>query len=201
MDRRQVLKSMGVAALAQLSATELFALASETHAQLQDLGEIDRHIFKSLDPLQNETVIVVSELIVPETDTPGAKAAKVNEFVDVMLTDWFSEDERTSFERGLAGLDMNGSDAQRFVDLDEAAQVAALSKLEEEALELQNPRLQIGGPVVASDSPAEQHFFAVMKWLTLYGYFTSKVGMEQELQHEVFPGSYDGCAPVRKIEV
>ena len=102
---------------------ELFALASETHAQLQDLGETDRHIFKSLDPLQNETVIVVSELIIPETDTPGAKAAKVNEFVDVMLTDWFSEDERTSFERGLAGLDMNGTDAQRFVDLDEAAQV------------------------------------------------------------------------------
>ena len=96
---------------------------------------------------------------------------------------------------------MNASDAQRFVDLDEAAQVAALSKLEEEALELQNPRLQIGGPMVASDSPAEQHFFAVMRWLTLYGYFTSKVGMEQELQHEVFPGSYDGCAPVRKIEV
>ena len=70
MDRRQVLKSMGVAALAQLSANELFALASETHAQLQDLGETDRHIFKSLDPLQNETVIVVSELIIPETDTP-----------------------------------------------------------------------------------------------------------------------------------
>ena len=40
-----------------------------------------------------------------------------------------------------------------------------------------------------------------MKWLTLYGYFTSKVGMEQELAHEIFPGSYDGCAPVRKIEV
>jgi len=198
MDRRQVLKSMGVAALAQFSANELFALASETHAQLQDLGETDRHIFKSLDPLQNETVVVVSELIIPETDTPGAKAAKVNEFVDVMLTDWFSEDERTNFERGLAGLD---TDAQRFVELDEAAQVAALSKLEEEALELQNARVQRGGPVAASDSPAEQPFFAVMKWLTLYGYFTSKVGMEQELHHEIFPGSYDGCAPVRKIEV
>lgn len=198
MDRRQVLKSMGVAALAQLSANELFALASETHAQLQDLGETERHIFKSLDPLQNETVIVVSELIIPETDTPGAKAARVNEFVDVMLTDWFSEDERTSFERGLAGLDTH---AQRFIDLDEAAQVAALSKLEEEALELQNAQVQTGGPVAASDSPAEQPFFAVMKWLTMYGYFTSRVGMEQELQHEVFPGSYDGCAPIRRIEV
>jgi len=198
MDRRQALKSMGVAALAQLSASELLALASETHAQLQDLGETERHIFKSLDPLQNETVIVVSELIIPETDTPGAKAANVNEFVDVMLTDWFSEDERANFERGLAGLD---PDAARFVDLDEAAQVAALSKLEEEALEVHNANVQTGGPVAATDSPAEQPFFAVMKWLTLYGYFTSKVGMEQELHFEIFPGSYDGCAPIRKIEV
>jgi hypothetical protein len=55
--------------------------------------------------------------------------------------------------------------------------------------------------VAASNSPAEQPFFAVMKWLTMYGYFTSRVGMEQELQHEVFPGSYDGCAPIRRIEV
>jgi hypothetical protein len=198
MDRRQVLKSMGVAALAQLSSTELFALASETHAQLQDIGEADRHIFKSLDPLQNETVIVVSELILPETDTPGAKAAKVNEFVDVMLTDWFNEAERSSFIRGLAGLD---SDEQRFVDMDEAAQVAALSAAEAQALDMQRDRNATGGPLADSESPADQPFFSVMKWLTLYGYFTSRVGMEQELAHEIFPGSYDGCAPVRKVEV
>ena len=198
MDRRQVLKSMGVAALAQLSSSELFALASETHAQLQDLDETERHIFKSLDPLQNETVIAVSEIIIPETDTPGAKAAKVNEFVDVMLTDWFSEDERSSFYRGLAGLD---TEDQRFVDLDEPAQKAALSALEARALELQRDRKSSAGPVEASESPADQPFFAVMKWLTLYGYFTSQVGMEQELAHEIFPGSYEGCAPIRKIEV
>lgn len=189
---------MGVAALAQLSSSELFALASEAHAQLQDLGEAERYIFKSLDPLQNETVMVVSELIIPETNTPGAKAAKVNEFVDVMLTDWFNDDERSSFYRGLAGLDAEG---QRFVDLTQAAQVAALSELEQRALEVQRGRASSAGPVEASDSPADQPFFAVMKWLTLYGYFTSQVGMEQELVHEIFPGSYDGCAPVRKIEV
>lgn len=198
MDRRQVLKSMGVAALAQLSSSELFALASETHAQLQDVGETERHIFKSLDPLQNETVVVVSELILPATNTPGAKAAKVNEFVDVLLTDWFTPNERTSFYRGLAGLD---TEDRRFVDLDEAAQVAALTVLEEQALELQRDRKSSAGPVEGADSPADQPFFSVMKWLTLYGYFTSQVGMEQELAHEIFPGSYDGCAPVRKIEV
>jgi hypothetical protein len=198
MDRRRVLKSLGVAALAQLSSNELFALASETHAQLQDLSEPGRHIFRSLDPLQNETVIVVSELIIPETDTPGAKAAKVNEFVDVMLTDWFNDVERSSFYRGLAGLDSEG---QRFVDLAEVDQVAMLRELEQRALRAQSDRDVSGGPLAASESPANQPFFAVMKWLTLYGYFTSRIGMERELGHEIFHGSYEGCAPIRKIEV
>jgi hypothetical protein len=36
-----------------------------------------------------------------------------------------------------------------------------------------------------------------LKWLTLYGYFTSEAGMEKELEHVVFPGTYEGCAPMR----
>lgn len=198
MDRRQLLKSIGVAALAQLSSTELFAVATEAHAQLGDETGGGRYIFKSLDPFQNETVIVVSEVIIPETDTPGARAARVNEFVDVMLTEWFTAAERTRFLRGLAALD---GDGRRFVDLSEATQVAMLTRLEREALDEQRERVASGGPVASTESPAGQPFFAVMKWLTLYGYYTSKVGMEQELHHEIFPGAYDGCVPIRNLEV
>ena len=184
------MKSIGAAALAQLSAAELVALASETHAQIQELDGSERYLFQSLDSHQNETVIVVSELIIPETDTPGAKAARVNEFVDVMLTDWFDDEERARFFTGLARLD---TDEGRFIDLDEADQVAKLTALEDEAVEAARASDGYRGPTAAPASPAGQPFFAVMKWLTLYGYFTSRVGMEQELGHEVFPGSYDGC--------
>ena len=52
MDRRQALKTMGAAALAQLSTNELFAMARETHSQLQEVTDTDRYIFKSLDPKQ-----------------------------------------------------------------------------------------------------------------------------------------------------
>lgn len=189
---------MGAAALAQLSSAELFAVATEAHAQLGKSMEPGRHIFKSLDPRQNETVIVVSELIIPETDTPGAKAARVNEFVDVMLTDWFTDEERMNFLRGLVALDR---DDRRFVDLDEADQIAVLENLEVDSFEEKRRRERTGGPVASTESPADQPFFSVMKWLTLYGYYTSKVGMEQELHHEIFPGAYEGCAPIRNFEV
>jgi len=50
MDRRQALKTLGAAALAQLSTNELFAMARETHSQLQEVTDTDRYILKSLDP-------------------------------------------------------------------------------------------------------------------------------------------------------
>ena len=196
MDRRQALKTMGAAALAQLSTNELFAMARETHSQLQDITDTDRYIFKSLDPRQNEMVTMMAELIIPETDTPGAKAARVNEFIDVMLTDWFTDEERSSFRKGLAELD---GDETPFVEHDPAEQVVLLERAEEAALAEQEERATSRSPVATSDSPAAQPFFSVMKWLTLWGYYTSEIGMEQELGHVVFRGSYEGCAPIHNV--
>jgi len=49
--------------------------------------------------------VVLTDLIIPETDTPGAKAALVNEFIDVILTEWAIDAERQNFLQGLAGID------------------------------------------------------------------------------------------------
>ena len=40
--------------------------------------------------------------IIPSTDTPGAKGARVNEFIDVILTEWATPEERKNFLDGLA---------------------------------------------------------------------------------------------------
>ena len=47
----------------------------------------------------------MSDVMIPATGTPGAKAAKVNEFVDLILTDWATEEERKIFLEGLAEAD------------------------------------------------------------------------------------------------
>ncbi len=141
-------------------------------------------------------VTVMAELIIPETDTPGAKAARVNEFIDVMLTEWFTDEERSSFRKGLAELD---GDETPFVEHDPAEQVALLERAEEAALAEQEERATSRSLVATSDSPADQPFFSVMKWLTLWGYYTSEIRMEQELGHVVFPGSYEGCTPIHNV--
>jgi len=60
---------------------------------------------RTLSPAQNEIVLAMSDSMIPTTDTPGAKAAKVNEFVDLILTDWATEEERKIFLEGLAETD------------------------------------------------------------------------------------------------
>jgi hypothetical protein len=72
------------------SATVLPALRSDAlfwlqgvHAQIAEASAL-----KTLTPDQDATVTTIAELIIPQTDTPGAKAAKVNEFIDLILSEW-----------------------------------------------------------------------------------------------------------------
>jgi hypothetical protein len=138
---------------------------------------------------QNATVGVLAELIIPETDTPGAAAARVNRFVDVMLAEWFDEDERDAFLGGLVTLDARcvSTFGTPFLGLDAEQQTVIVGALDAELAALRQAQL-----------PTEQHFFQRMKWLTLYGYYTSEVGATQELQQVIAPGRYEPCAPVRR---
>ena len=128
-----------------------------------------------LDAHQNDTVIVLSELIIPTTDTPGAKAAKVNEWVDLFLAD-LAEDKGHGFLMGLGWLDGYAikQHGHPFVKLTEAQQIAILETLdgaEEEALK-----------------PGAE-FFRELKSLTVQGYYTSKIGID-ELNKDGVPETF-----------
>ena len=57
-----------------------------------------------LNAQQNEAIVTLTELIIPQTETPGAKAARVNRFIDAVLSDAKPAD-RDTFLRGLAWMD------------------------------------------------------------------------------------------------
>lgn len=84
-----------------------------------------------LDDHQNETVMALTELIIPATDTPGAKAAHVNRYIDLFLRDG----DALQRERFMAGLNsLDGQSIQQhghpFVHLTASQQTAILQALD-----------------------------------------------------------------------
>ncbi|MCY4159323.1 MAG: gluconate 2-dehydrogenase subunit 3 family protein [Bacteroidetes bacterium] len=125
---------------------------------------------RTLTQGRDELVATLSELIIPETDTPGARTAKVHEFIDNMLTDWSEEGETEEFLSGLEDVEKRarayGEDS--FLDLNLGSQVEILTQMEAETLE-------------GEDDNSSSNFFETIKTLTIYGYYTSEVGATQEL--------------------
>lgn len=199
MNRRQALKSIGVAAALPLSSSELFALGRAVHAHVQSGDSGNRYVFLSLDAEETEILSAATELILPETDTPGARSAGVPEFIDAVLGGWFQDGERRHFLRGLRDLDARArkSEGVGFTACESAAQIRILQEMEREALATSGARSPKRLARRAAQTGPGAPFFSALKWLTLFGYYTSQAGMELELEHVDFPGSYDGCALLR----
>jgi hypothetical protein len=89
----------------------------------------------TLGPEQRELVATVAEHIIPATDTPGARAAGVDRFIDAMLTDYYKADERSRFLQGLADLDARAQKEHgaAFLKTTAAQQVALLTAMDAES--------------------------------------------------------------------
>ena len=136
-----------------------------------------------LTPRQNEAVIALTELIIPATDTPGAKAALVNRFVDHVLSTADAK-ERSEFIRGLTWLD----DRCR-ARVGKAVAGASAAEL----TTLLTPLAAEGTPSVA-DAPGVA-FFRAIKSMTITGYYTTEIGLRQELGDDgrMMLGAFEGC--------
>jgi len=146
-----------------------------------------------LNPRQNATVIAITETIIPQTDTPGAKGARVNEFIDVVLADWFDESEKSAFLASLADFDSRCRQTfgMNFADCSPQQQSEFL-KIAEDETEFRRR----GRRIWDLEHVEAKEFYPAIKQLTLIGYYTSEVGFEQELHGEIIPSRHAGCAPL-----
>jgi hypothetical protein len=191
MQRRDALKFIAAGALAPAAAPELFAFFQEAHPA-------SGYALRTLNPHQNATVVLMSEMIIPETDTPGAKGARVNEFIDVILTEWATEEDRNHFLDGLASVDKQSNElfSKDLVDASPAQQLALMRALDE-TIALGPPRpARHGNTVPDWDTQLKGNFFTVFKGISLHGYYTSEVGFSRELGLQIIPGAHHGCVPV-----
>src|SRR5690606_29068761 len=129
----------------------------------------------------------LAETILPETDTPGAKAAAVGPFVAMMVTDCYDDEDQAVFREGLATVDGRCRDLHGvgFLEATPGQRLALVETLDAEQARYMNG-LRRGGPA---------HWFRMMKELTLLGYFTSEIGYTQAMRYVETPGRYDPCVP------
>jgi hypothetical protein len=190
MLRREALRLLAAAATMPLLPRDAFTLFQEVHQQLPGTAGL-----KALNPHQNATVMTISELIIPQTDTPGAKSARVNEFIDLIIADWYDDEEKSTFLSGLEEVDRRcqNSFSKDFVECSGKQQAQILNDLDEESnVEAESMVVRRAKNAV----PKQKHFFSMIKQLTLIGYYTSEIGFVQELHEEIIPARHAGCAPL-----
>lgn len=129
----------------------------------------------------------VAETILPETDTPGAKAAGVGPFIAMMLQECYEEKDQKLVLDGLTELDRRCQEefGDSFVETSQENRTALLTTIDKE-------RIAYNKDKKGEDPP---HYFTLIKELTITGYFTSEPGATQALRYEPVPGRYEGCIP------
>ncbi|MFZ1138389.1 MAG: gluconate 2-dehydrogenase subunit 3 family protein, partial [Candidatus Sulfotelmatobacter sp.] len=134
----------------------------------------------------------------PRTETPGAMDVGVSEFIDLMLTEWYDESDRTRFLNGLAEVDLrtNALFGKNFVEASSDQQAEILTwlgeKMTADADAMAARRRQRRG----SSQGSSASFYPMLRRLTLTAYYTSEAGATEELHFQIIPDSHDGCAEV-----
>lgn len=137
----------------------------------------------------------VAETILPETKTPGAKAAKVGAFMALMVTDAYTERNQKIFRDGMRALDeaCRTRHNTAFMEATPQQRLALLEQLDREQktyMDAREAARRSGGP---ADTPT--HYFRMMKELALLGYFTSEIGYTKAMRYVESPGRFDPCVP------
>jgi hypothetical protein len=189
MERRELIRFLmataGLKGLDGLRPGELLAFGVHVH----ESRAVGRETSSVLDAHARRTVVSAAERIIPASDTPGATDADVVSFIDRMLGDWYSPGERDRFLAGLRELDARCRARHRkdFADCDERDQVAVLTAFDDDTTAA---RRRAGG------ANPNEHWLAMLKYMTVFGYCTSEVAMRRTFGSWPRPTRYDGCAPV-----
>lgn len=188
MNRRELLRNslltLGAAASVNIPL-EALVFASGDDA-FRELARPDwKPVF--LNTQQNDTLIALSEIIIPTTDTPGAKAALVNRFLDLVLSVLPTETQR-EFLESLTWFDTGAIARYK-------ARFANLS--DEERQDLLNlvawPHTHVGWGETDAKFDGHKHFESMKRWIAS-AYYSSPVGLK-ELGWDGWAahGTFEGC--------
>jgi hypothetical protein len=204
IDRREAIRRISVALGATVSAPTVAALLSGCEVS----SSPEPYVSRTLVDGRLRSVEALAEAVIPETDTPGASAARVHEFIDVMLTDFYPVDERARLLDGLAEVEAEARARFGSEDLVELS-AADLETLVAELDAAAYPGASADPAAADADAEAATEaqragtggrppFWRTFKELVVAGYYTSEIGQTVELRLMPF-GDFDGDVPYEEV--
>lgn len=182
MNRREVIKRTALLMGGAISAPAIMAILKGCKAS--PVADWKPQYFTEEQAL---VITVLADIMIPATDTSGAKEIGVPAFIEKMIHEVYSPEKRDAFTAGLVAFMKEGESKYKnsFVDLEPAQQVEFTKQVHDTA--------------IPSDQKDNRPFILKVKELTLLGFFSSKVGATQVLQYESVPGHYFGCKPLDEV--
>lgn len=182
VSRRDAIKQLALACGLVLSANSLSALAAGVTAPT-DLSRSKKTL---LNTDQLALVRELGEIIIPTTETPGAIAAGVHDFINHFVVYCASPEEQQGLVAGLARIEEVAKSRfnKPFLSANKIQQIELLTNME-----------QAKEGFTADD----RAFFKQLKALVTFGYYTSEIGATQELAYLAIPGGYKGNFKFKQV--
>ena len=181
-DRRQWLKTSATvlsAAVLPLSGTPAEALPAESQSAQttsasapQAAGAQAKSGTRFFTPAQHALIEELSETIIPaDSHSGGAKAAKVADFIEQTVRESTDDQQKAVWREGLRLMESMSQhyNGKSFADASTEEKIAVLKVLSDNAHMTDVPEVQ---------------FFLELKRLTVRGYYTSKIGIHDELEYK-----------------
>ncbi|GMQ26893.1 gluconate 2-dehydrogenase subunit 3 family protein [Algoriphagus sp. oki45] len=177
MNRRDALKSVALMMGGTMIGATAILTGCAPENQIKDLN---------FSPEDLAFLDEIGETIIPTTDTPGAKATKIGEFMQMMVKDTYDAEQQQAFIDGLNTIrkEFKAEKGSDFIQASAEDRLAYLNGLQEQFKNSGEERK----PIIIN----------MLRDLTVLGYFTSEIGASQALRYVEVPGRYDGCIDYQK---
>lgn len=173
--RREALRLFALGCGLALSSSSLASIASNFLSPT----DFSRSKAITLPKEQQQLLTLITELIIPTTDTPGAIAAGVPEFLPCFVDRCLPPAEQALFAQALSTIEAKALTqySKPFIVLNKSEQVSLLTSMEK-----------------AHDgfTQGDRQAFKLLKSITVFAYYTSEIGASKELAYLAIPGGYRG---------
>lgn len=196
MNRRKAIQQVSLLMGGAVSSATMIAVMSGCKNEGKSISGVDF----SLSTGQQSLLAEIAEMIIPPTDTPGAGDAGVAPFIELMLKDCYTSAQQKHFLSGLSQLNDEaqklGDSFDLLTDDQKSVILSTMETLAREEREAEQKSREVDAETDLEKRDTKEPvvpFFHLMKELTLFGYFTSEIGIKQALAYDPIPQQYLGC--------